>query len=335
MTSSISSAAISCPPTARRAASAARPNARRGQCGARQSAAPLPTKPSARQWKASLREMRSLRMELMISRRNSSFCAPAGRALAPAPGTRRRRRGRSRARLVQQDRAGHVAHLLLRVPARAGRASRPARAPATAGRARGRGALGGGDQIGRLLVPKLDLVAEHVDVEQLPHILLLVVLCAGATTSARAGAAAASRGRARACHGVAGRKLLADLAQLLVHADLLLLLVGAVADVRNKGLRGARSDAPGPAGAAVCAKSARTCRPRMFTSFAMASPVARRGASAPSSPLFFAKAWQPRRVSGPPGRRYTCDFGLDLQSGPLVSGHSHRLQASSARLGIA
>ncbi len=188
-------------------------------------------------------------MELMISRRNSSFCAPAGRALAPAPGTRRRRRGRSRARLVQQDRAGHVAHLLLRVPARAGRASRPARAPATAGRARGRGALGGGDQIGRLLVPKLDLVAEHVDVEQLPHILLLVVLCAGATTSARAGAAAASRGRARACHGVAGRKLLADLAQLLVHADLLLLLVGAVADVRNKGLRGARSDAPGRAGA--------------------------------------------------------------------------------------
>ena len=36
--------------------------------------APLPTKPSARHWNASFLEMRSLRMELMISLKNSSFC---------------------------------------------------------------------------------------------------------------------------------------------------------------------------------------------------------------------------------------------------------------------
>ncbi len=35
---------------------------------------PLPTKPRARQWKASLRDVKSFLMELMTSLRNSSFC---------------------------------------------------------------------------------------------------------------------------------------------------------------------------------------------------------------------------------------------------------------------
>ena len=35
---------------------------------------PLPTNPRARQWKASLRDVRSFRIELITSRKNSSFC---------------------------------------------------------------------------------------------------------------------------------------------------------------------------------------------------------------------------------------------------------------------
>lgn len=41
-------------------------------------ALPLPTKPRAKQWKASLREVRSFFIELMTSLRNSSFCCTGG-----------------------------------------------------------------------------------------------------------------------------------------------------------------------------------------------------------------------------------------------------------------
>jgi len=61
-------------------------------------------------------------------------------------------------------------------------------------RPRKRGALGGGDQVGRLLVPELDLIAQHVDVEQLPHILLLIVLCGTAASAPADAAAAGGRG---------------------------------------------------------------------------------------------------------------------------------------------
>ena len=40
------------------------------------------------------------------------------------------------------------------------------------------GALGSRDEVGGLLVPKLHLVAQHVYVQQFPHILFLIVLCA-------------------------------------------------------------------------------------------------------------------------------------------------------------
>jgi len=40
-------------------------------------------------------------------------------------------------------------------------------------------ALRSGNEVGGLLVAELHRVAQHVDVQQLPDILLLVILCAG------------------------------------------------------------------------------------------------------------------------------------------------------------
>lgn len=39
------------------------------------------------------------------------------------------------------------------------------------------GSLIGRDQVGRLLMPELDVVAEHIDIKQLPDIFLPVVIC--------------------------------------------------------------------------------------------------------------------------------------------------------------
>ena len=55
------------------------------------------------------------------------------------------------AETLEQEGDREVAHLFLGIPRR-------------------------GDEVGRLLVPKLDVVAQHVDVEQFPHVLFLVVV---------------------------------------------------------------------------------------------------------------------------------------------------------------
>ena len=101
------------------------------------------------------------------------------------------------------------------------------------------------DEVGGLLVSKLHIVPQHVDIEQLPHILLAVVLCKDPqehlsrpvyTNRVPSWSTACGRQTGRACHDVAGRELLPDLAQLLVHARLLLLLVLGGPDVRDEHL---------------------------------------------------------------------------------------------------
>lgn len=112
-----------------------------------------------------------------------------------------------------------------------------------------RASLLGWDQVSGLLVPELHLVAEHVNVQQLPHVLFPIVLCGqrGGHQHVLSGYRGADCRRASpsarelsTCDGVAGSKLLPDLAQLLVHPGLLLLLVLAIPDVRDEDLHGER-----------------------------------------------------------------------------------------------
>ena len=151
---------------------------------------------------------------LVSARASLSACArlhgrPRGRTSRARAGSARKR-AHGQAHLVEEDGAGHVAHLLLRVPvirAAAGRGKtvwnsascggqlcraggcvpvagrRPPRLPwpprfrhRSAGDAGG--APGGRNQVGRVLHAKVDVVAQQARVQQLPHVLALVVGCA-------------------------------------------------------------------------------------------------------------------------------------------------------------
>lgn len=120
-------------------------------------------------------------MEFIISRRNSSFCAHprplvASQGLASAF---HNRPSTLSAHLVQKYSAGHIANLLFSVPVSPPHPSAHGQALKSAeGTAQRTGALCGRDQVRGLFVPKLNLIAEHVDVKQLPYILFLVVFCA-------------------------------------------------------------------------------------------------------------------------------------------------------------
>ena len=95
---------------------------------AKEQNSPFPTNPRARHWKASLRDMRSLRIELMTSLRNSSFCTHS-KYVDPDWSTSFRELHMPSATethssyLIQEDGTSHVANLLFCIPAKTKNAS--------------------------------------------------------------------------------------------------------------------------------------------------------------------------------------------------------------------
>ena len=144
--------------------------------------------------------------------------------------------------LMQQNRASHVSHLLVLVPAAWDPVSiatmHGARGISLADSPACPTLLRFGNEIRSLLVAKVDLVAQHVYVKELPDILASVIAC---WYSARTFRPPPSCLLSIACSLTVQcpviTELFPDLGKLLIYSSLLLLLVLACANILNEVLR--------------------------------------------------------------------------------------------------